>query len=190
MRKNSGNKLFLNNFREIQALFALCGFLFKYTYAVLCYDILDMPSISYIQTHTKTKNKIKYCLHDAFHFKVLICVQNAAKNPIVHLANCWTIQLLLHKFLAHCSLFDWTGAIEVYNVAKSVLVLSVKSRHTKTNSTPDHFNRHFTYVWTMYIRSYCSFLCVCVCVCECEYVCSPKNYMCLYVAFSFCTSQC
>lgn len=84
-----------------------------------------------------------------------------------------------------CSLFTFrmNGCHWGVRCCKVGTSVSVKSQHTKTNSTPDHFDRHFTY--SMYNIQYVSLIFVLVCVGVC--VCVHVKTICVYVAFSFCT---
>lgn len=84
---------------------------------------------------------------------VNMCV-NAAKTPIAHLANCWTIQLLLHKFL--------------HIVHLSACCIGKKSTHLKPIQ---HLTISIDILPTMHVRICLVYLFECVCVC-------------VYVAFS------
>lgn len=178
--------------REIRTLFALCGILFKHTCA-LCHDVhhwtchrIHSHTYTKLRTHqkkTEREHKILCTMHS--NKSVNMCV-NAAKSPIVHLANCSTIQLLL-QVSSTCSLFTFRLS-GCYSVGVSACIGWSRHKcqhppthththiHIKTNSTPDHFYRQSTIFPTIYIYMYTIYL-------WCRYVHSAR--MCLYVAFSF-----
>lgn len=104
---------------------------------------------------------------------VNMCV-NAAKKPHCSFSELFNNSITATSFLhiVHFST-ERVCAIEVYVVAKSDTCIG-KSRHTKTNSTPDHFYRHFTLL--RYVSAYAR-----------ACVCALKLYIYgVYVAFSFC----